>query len=120
MERKTCTKCGETRALDKFYRMKASKDGYQRHCKSCHREYQREYRANMPIIKKERYLAKQREHQRKHRANRTPEQKVRESERQKEWYASLSPEEKQFRAERRRERILQKTIKEWRRKYKGG
>lgn len=35
---KTCTKCGECKAVGEFYRRSVSKDGRQSRCKVCHRE----------------------------------------------------------------------------------
>ena len=35
MDTKTCTKCGETKPVDEFYRNRASRDGYCRVCKAC-------------------------------------------------------------------------------------
>ncbi len=32
---KTCTKCKETKSLDKFYKETAKEDGHQFHCISC-------------------------------------------------------------------------------------
>jgi len=44
---KTCTKCGETKSLDKFgNRTTNSKDGKKWRCKICDRDYIREYRAS--------------------------------------------------------------------------
>lgn len=40
---KTCTKCGETKPLDEFYRHKGKADGVQSECKECKRERQRRY-----------------------------------------------------------------------------
>lgn len=41
---KTCTKCGDTKPLDDFYRNKGKADGRNPHCKECEREYHRRYR----------------------------------------------------------------------------
>lgn len=64
MRLKTCTKCGKTLPLDKFYKLKSSKDGLRSWCKECskaanktyytsHREdilaYQKDYAANNPV-----------------------------------------------------------------------
>ena len=38
-ETKTCTKCGETKPLDLFYRDRTKKDGKQSQCQSCRNEY---------------------------------------------------------------------------------
>ena len=38
---KTCTKCGETKAVSEFGKNKASKDGLRPDCKACRREQQR-------------------------------------------------------------------------------
>lgn len=40
---KTCTKCGETKPLDGFYRDKGKADGRSPHCKECERERYRCY-----------------------------------------------------------------------------
>ena len=40
---KRCPKCGETMSVDKFARSYGANDGYQIYCKTCFREYTREY-----------------------------------------------------------------------------
>ena len=40
---KTCTKCGETKPLDDFYRDKTGAGGRRPDCKECVREYKRSY-----------------------------------------------------------------------------
>jgi len=40
---KTCRKCGETKALDQFYRHPAWQDGYYGHCAACERTRSRGY-----------------------------------------------------------------------------
>ena len=42
MEKK-CTKCGEVKSLDEFSKDKRKKDGKQSRCKSCRKEYNKEY-----------------------------------------------------------------------------
>jgi len=43
MATKRCTKCGETKDLDRgFWKQKASKDGYSSWCKQCKNEWQSE------------------------------------------------------------------------------
>lgn len=42
---KTCTKCGETKALEAFNRAAASRDGLQAYCKACAAAYRAAYRA---------------------------------------------------------------------------
>ena len=36
---KTCTKCGERKALDEFYKHSGTRDDLKPSCKSCHRAY---------------------------------------------------------------------------------
>jgi len=44
---KTCSKCGQTKPLDSFYKAKGCRDGRRSTCKECHREYLRNrYSAN--------------------------------------------------------------------------
>ncbi|MGB3944544.1 MAG: hypothetical protein WBK88_07120 [Methanothrix sp.] len=43
METKRCSKCGEEKPVDAFYRNRAAKDGLQNLCKQCHREYMRRW-----------------------------------------------------------------------------
>lgn len=38
MDTKTCTKCGETKPLDEFYRDRAARDGRKSYCKRCREE----------------------------------------------------------------------------------
>jgi hypothetical protein len=42
---KTCTRCHKRRKIDQFYKDKTQKDGHASWCKTCEREYDREYRA---------------------------------------------------------------------------
>ncbi len=41
---KTCTRCRKRRKVEQFYGDKHMKDGLSSWCKSCTREYDREYR----------------------------------------------------------------------------
>lgn len=50
---KRCSKCGETKPLDSFYRQRARKDGRFPHCKACNREQAREWREKNPDRKAE-------------------------------------------------------------------
>ena len=67
---KTCSKCKETKELTEFYRNKTKKDGVRSACKKCEkiinktdydnniiskREYQREYRKKIGIVKIKQY-----------------------------------------------------------------
>lgn len=48
VEAKPCTKCGETKPLDEFYKSKASKDGLQSYCKACNSAASRQWNADNP------------------------------------------------------------------------
>ena len=50
---KECRKCGETKPVDKFYRCKGIKDGFQSYCKECVNTNALEYRQ----LKQDRFLA---------------------------------------------------------------
>lgn len=63
---KACSKCGETKLLDDFYRNRASKDGRRPDCKDCHRAV---------TLVWERANAERRTKQRKEWAGRNPERK---------------------------------------------
>lgn len=58
---KTCTKCGETKVVEEFYRHKSMKDGWMSRCKVCHSKSVRVfYKANREEIlarEKKRYEA---------------------------------------------------------------
>ena len=41
---KRCTKCGETKSVDRFGRDRSKRDGMTSHCKECHRAYYEAYR----------------------------------------------------------------------------
>ncbi len=43
MNSKTCTKCGELKTIDNFYKARKEKDGLSPWCKSCCKEYNKEY-----------------------------------------------------------------------------
>src|SRR4051794_35638305 len=45
---KKCSKCGEVKPLDDFYRSSQSKDGRQGHCKACNLQALRERAARRP------------------------------------------------------------------------
>jgi len=52
MNTKLCTKCNTTKSTTEFYKQTSQKDGFQRYCKSCKSEMQKEYKeANLEIIK---------------------------------------------------------------------
>ena len=40
---KTCSKCGEVKAFNKFYKHKKNKDGFRSACKECEGQYQKKY-----------------------------------------------------------------------------
>ncbi|RCX22946.1 HNH endonuclease [Fontibacillus phaseoli] len=44
MSEKRCTKCGETKGFDKFYKKKATTDGYRSECKECTSQVNKRYR----------------------------------------------------------------------------
>lgn len=46
METKVCTTCGKELPITEFYPKKGSSDGYQHHCKECHKESCRRSYAN--------------------------------------------------------------------------
>lgn len=41
---KRCTKCGQIKSIDSFYRLSRNTDGLNRQCKSCKKEYEKESR----------------------------------------------------------------------------
>lgn len=41
---KTCTKCGETKSVDRFYRDRSNRDGMETKCKECKRVYYEAHR----------------------------------------------------------------------------
>ena len=43
---KKCSKCGEEKRLSQFYKDKHTKDGHRNECKSCMKEYSKDYRKN--------------------------------------------------------------------------
>lgn len=45
---KTCSKCGEEKALELFRKQKLNKSGYAADCKACHSKYMTAYYANNP------------------------------------------------------------------------
>lgn len=50
---KICSTCGVEKSLVEFYKRKDSKDGYLNKCKSCHKEYKRNYyQENKEVINK--------------------------------------------------------------------
>ena len=62
METKTCSKCGETKALSEFYKAPKYRLGVQCHCKKCmDGDYRRWYQENRDYV---------RQYQREHQARR--------------------------------------------------
>lgn len=51
---KKCSRCGDTKDIEQFYKHKPAKDGRQSACKSCILESQRVYRETNPESKRER------------------------------------------------------------------
>ena len=52
MKTKTCTKCGEVKALDAFWKNKNRKDGIDGRCKQCNRDAANKYRAeNIELVR---------------------------------------------------------------------
>ena len=99
---KTCTKCGQTKALEKFHRDRRAKDGRRPNCKTCdaryyaeNRERKREYDA--------RYYAENRERIRECNARYRAENRDKERERVARHYAE-NPETYRARTARRRAR----------------
>ena len=45
---KTCSKCGQTKPLDSFYKAKGCRDGRRGTCTECRREYNRSWRSANP------------------------------------------------------------------------
>lgn len=54
---KTCTKCNESKTVDKFYKDSRAKDGLQTWCKECRKAYREIYRTNNPNYAREHYQA---------------------------------------------------------------
>lgn len=50
---KRCTKCGEVKELDCFYKNKNNKDGMDYLCKNCNNEYQKKWKEKNPEKYKE-------------------------------------------------------------------
>ena len=101
--RKKCTRCGQTKALEKFNRNRRAKDGRRPNCKACQRGYDA------------RWYAENRERQREYDARwyaenkDNPEYRDRDRERAARWYAENKDnpeyrERRRARAARRRAR----------------
>lgn len=54
---KTCTKCNESKTVDKFYKDSRAKDGLQTWCRECRKDYRDTYRSNNPNYAREHYQA---------------------------------------------------------------
>ena len=51
---KKCSKCKEIKSLDKFYKHREAKDGFNGACKYCKKEYQKNYNKDYKLKNKER------------------------------------------------------------------
>ena len=89
-EGKVCTKCGEWKPLEEFYRNKNYKDGRSHHCKVCHKQYTA--KSEEKIEKRKKYMNEYNKHYRK--ANK---EKMRE--RQKQWRLNNAEHIKEHRKE---------------------
>lgn len=56
METKKCTKCGEMKTTDNFYKRKSMKDGFNIYCKSCMVIINENFKINNPDYEYHRYL----------------------------------------------------------------
>ena len=86
---KTCTKCGETKEFNAFYKNKTKKDGYNSYCKQCsntyHKEYVKENKKAIEEYKKE-YYKQNREETIKRRLTRYRNNKEEEKNKHKQYY----------------------------------
>ena len=62
-ETKICTKCGEEKSLEEFYKDRRRKDGFYPQCKICLKKYQRKYKEQ----NRDKYLEHSKKYQRKYR-----------------------------------------------------
>lgn len=62
LENKKCTKCGEIKPLNEFYRNKASKDGYRSDCKDCCAARKKKWKEN----NRDKVLAEKRRYRERH------------------------------------------------------
>jgi len=91
---KTCTKCGQTKALEKFNRNRRAKDGRQSRCKACQREYNARYRAENREQERERvarWHAENRDRKREYAAR----WREKNRERQREYFARYRAENRE-------------------------
>ena len=91
MQTKTCTKCGEEKALTEFHKKKTGKYGVTSQCKECIREIDREYNRRPEVKKREkaRSISPKRQAYRRE-YNQRPEVKARSRKR------SMSPERREY------------------------
>lgn len=66
---KRCTKCGEEKASEEFYRDRSKKDGLMTKCKACHRVYQEEHREERRAYHQRRYRKNRDTSRRQHKAH---------------------------------------------------
>ena len=88
METKKCSKCGEVKPINEFYKQKSHKDGYQSSCKNCRSQWAKLYyqknskeiinrgsnwvdknKEKVKIYKKEHYLRNKESYQRNYEKN---------------------------------------------------
>ena len=114
MNGKTCTKCGEWKILDEFYKDKSMKDGRKTQCKNCIKEREKQYYKDNAEYRKEygkqyrqNNKEKIKESSKQYRQNN--EEKIKKS--SKQWRENNSEYGKQYR-EKNAENIKQKN-KQW-------
>jgi 5-methylcytosine-specific restriction endonuclease McrA len=57
MDTKTCSKCGEVKALSEFYKHKSCSQGVRPECKVCHKNHNADYKVGWYVENKERILS---------------------------------------------------------------
>ena len=105
---KTCTKCGQTKALDDFRLRPANTDGRAKACKACDYQQRIAWAASRPGWNKAQCLKWRSENLEKSREldrKRYPNRRDAERERRKKAWAALTPDERRQKAD---------SIREWR------
>lgn len=109
MAAKQCTKCGDLKPLESFYRMKVSKDGRGVWCKSCMNGNRKEWaKANPERDRQTKRAIEKRNREKKYEYRKRPERKAWMVKYSREWYEKNRERLKEIRAAWHRENYLSK------------
>ena len=114
MDSKKCSKCGEVKGVEFFYKCKSTIDGYGYKCKSCEKQYKQKNKERISEYKKQ-YSEENKERIAEQRKQYLEDNKERVAERTKQYYQKnkehIKGQVKQY-SEDNKERVAER-VKQW-------